>query len=225
MQSTCTHLDTILDRAPSGDGCLECTRLGSTWVHFRMCQSCGHVGCCDASPNRHATAHHRQTQHPLIRSVSSPASSGTSATRTTRSSSWPARRRHLTTRERGPRAGHSPGPLQGPRRRRAGPRPVRRLRVPPHQAGRTPTSRRSKPSSAMTCISSSGTSRSRRYIRTPSGLRWQPRAQPRRDCSGRCTTPCSRISGTSRTGGSRRPQQRPASTRRASWPMSARRQA
>jgi uncharacterized UBP type Zn finger protein len=68
MPSTCTHLDTIQEQDPSGDGCLECTRSGSQWVHLRMCQSCGHVGCCDASPNRHATAHHRQTEHPLIRS-------------------------------------------------------------------------------------------------------------------------------------------------------------
>ena len=43
----CTHLDEIAEVEPSDDGCHECLQIGSTWVHLRMCQSCGHVGCCD----------------------------------------------------------------------------------------------------------------------------------------------------------------------------------
>ena len=60
--ATCTHLDTIHDVPPSDDGCHECLAAGGTWLHLRMCQECGHVGCCDSSPHRHAT------EHPVIRS-------------------------------------------------------------------------------------------------------------------------------------------------------------
>lgn len=49
-------------------GCKECLETGSRWVHLRICLSCGHVGCCDDSPNRHATAHNRSTSHPVITS-------------------------------------------------------------------------------------------------------------------------------------------------------------
>jgi uncharacterized UBP type Zn finger protein len=49
-------------------GCKECLAMGSRWVHLRVCLACGHVGCCDSSPNRHATAHYRSTKHPLITS-------------------------------------------------------------------------------------------------------------------------------------------------------------
>jgi uncharacterized UBP type Zn finger protein len=68
MADTCTHLDQIKDVPPSGDGCVECLQTGDWWVHLRMCTTCGHVGCCDDSPNRHATKHYRATQHPIIRS-------------------------------------------------------------------------------------------------------------------------------------------------------------
>jgi uncharacterized UBP type Zn finger protein len=69
MAATCTHLDTIQDVRPSDEaGCHECLELGDTWVHLRMCQACGHIGCCDNSKNRHATVHFHATQHPLIRS-------------------------------------------------------------------------------------------------------------------------------------------------------------
>jgi uncharacterized UBP type Zn finger protein len=65
----CTHLDAAdPDIEPSSTGCLECMELGSPWVHLRLCLSCGHVGCCDSSPNRHATKHFHSTKHPLIRS-------------------------------------------------------------------------------------------------------------------------------------------------------------
>ncbi len=66
--STCTHVDSIAEVAPSDDGCTDCLRTGGRWVHLRMCQECGHVGCCDNSPNRHATAHFRSSGHPLIQS-------------------------------------------------------------------------------------------------------------------------------------------------------------
>ena len=65
----CTHLDQIHDVRPGTDGCEECLASGSRWVHLRLCLSCGHVGCCDSSPNRHATKHHRATGHAIIRSA------------------------------------------------------------------------------------------------------------------------------------------------------------
>jgi uncharacterized UBP type Zn finger protein len=67
----CTHLDSIqVIDAPAGiAGCEECLAQGMQWVHLRMCLGCGHVGCCDNSPGRHATAHHHESGHPLIRSV------------------------------------------------------------------------------------------------------------------------------------------------------------
>lgn len=54
--------------APSGPGCLECEASGGWWVHLRRCAQCGHVGCCDSSPAQHATAHFRETGHPVMRS-------------------------------------------------------------------------------------------------------------------------------------------------------------
>jgi hypothetical protein len=66
--ATCTHLDTITDNTPSDNGCHECLQAGGWWVHLRMCQECGHVGCCDSSPSKHATAHFHATSHPIVRS-------------------------------------------------------------------------------------------------------------------------------------------------------------
>jgi uncharacterized UBP type Zn finger protein len=68
MAQTCTHLDTIAPAPPSGDGCVECLQMGGEWVHLRRCAECGHIGCCDSSPHRHATAHFHGTEHPLIQS-------------------------------------------------------------------------------------------------------------------------------------------------------------
>jgi uncharacterized UBP type Zn finger protein len=51
------------------DGCEECLAAGQPWLHLRICLECGHVGCCDDSPNRHATAHTNASQHPIIRSL------------------------------------------------------------------------------------------------------------------------------------------------------------
>lgn len=53
---------------PSGDGCVECLTIGSWWVHLRRCASCGHIGCCDSSPNQHARHHAETTGHQVIRS-------------------------------------------------------------------------------------------------------------------------------------------------------------
>jgi uncharacterized UBP type Zn finger protein len=53
---------------PSANGCEECLRAGDVWVHLRLCETCGHVGCCDSSKNRHATRHFQQTRHPIIKS-------------------------------------------------------------------------------------------------------------------------------------------------------------
>ena len=65
----CSHFATIDEEIEGGvDGCEECLRVGDTWVHLRQCLVCGHVGCCDASKNKHATRHFRETGHALIRS-------------------------------------------------------------------------------------------------------------------------------------------------------------
>jgi uncharacterized UBP type Zn finger protein len=53
---------------PSSEGCVECLAAGGTWVHLRMCMTCGHVGCCDSSPSRHATKHFHATRHPVVKS-------------------------------------------------------------------------------------------------------------------------------------------------------------
>jgi uncharacterized UBP type Zn finger protein len=65
---TCSHLDTITDVEPSGTGCVECLAAGMRWVHLRVCQQCGHVGCCDNSIGKHATAHFHEQGHPVVRS-------------------------------------------------------------------------------------------------------------------------------------------------------------
>jgi uncharacterized UBP type Zn finger protein len=66
----CTHLDTVIVERPERvAGCEDCLAIGARWVHLRVCRNCGHVGCCDSSPNRHATAHARATEHPIISSV------------------------------------------------------------------------------------------------------------------------------------------------------------
>ena len=64
----CTHTDQIKVRKPRTHECAECIQMGDTWVHLRLCMSCGHVGCCDSSPNTHATKHFHKTKHPVIKS-------------------------------------------------------------------------------------------------------------------------------------------------------------
>lgn len=57
---------------PSARGCEECLKIGSVWVHLRLCRICGHVGCCDDSPHRHASRHYHETQHPIIEGYDPP---------------------------------------------------------------------------------------------------------------------------------------------------------
>ena len=65
----CTHVSATREVTASANGCEDCLRTGDRWVHLRICMMCGHVGCCDSSPNKHATAHfHAQPDHPVVRS-------------------------------------------------------------------------------------------------------------------------------------------------------------
>jgi uncharacterized UBP type Zn finger protein len=70
MAATCTHIADHLKKVkPRTKGCEECMKAGAKWLHLRMCLECGHVGCCDSSPGRHARSHFHETQHPLIQSA------------------------------------------------------------------------------------------------------------------------------------------------------------
>ena len=69
MRNQCQHLDQIKIRETSTHLCEECVKMGDRWVHLRLCLSCGHVGCCDSSKNKHATKHFHSAKHPLIRSI------------------------------------------------------------------------------------------------------------------------------------------------------------
>jgi uncharacterized UBP type Zn finger protein len=64
----CVHITQIRDVTPSADGCEDCLRMGESWFHLRLCMTCGYVGCCDTSKNKHATKHWHTTEHPVIRS-------------------------------------------------------------------------------------------------------------------------------------------------------------
>jgi uncharacterized UBP type Zn finger protein len=69
--ATCTHLDQIefLEPPEPVAGCAECLKTGDRWVHLRLCQTCGVIGCCDSSPNQHASKHAAAAGHPIARSV------------------------------------------------------------------------------------------------------------------------------------------------------------
>ncbi len=69
--AACTHLDHVVvrDLPEAVEGCEDCLAAGGAWVHLRICLECGHVGCCDSSPSRHASAHHHDTGHPIMRSI------------------------------------------------------------------------------------------------------------------------------------------------------------
>jgi len=64
----CEHLSEIQKVTPSANGCEDCLKTGDRWVHLRLCEICGHVGCCDSSPNKHATKHFHATNHAIIKS-------------------------------------------------------------------------------------------------------------------------------------------------------------
>lgn len=69
ISTQCSHIREIQDVTPSStQGCEECLKAGGIWVHLRVCLTCGHVGCCDDSPGKHATAHFHKTAHPVIKS-------------------------------------------------------------------------------------------------------------------------------------------------------------
>ena len=71
MNAACSHLGHVQMTSPEDPvaGCGDCLQIGARWVHLRMCLECGHIGCCDSSPNRHASAHFHATAHPLVRCV------------------------------------------------------------------------------------------------------------------------------------------------------------
>jgi uncharacterized UBP type Zn finger protein len=70
VTGNCLHLAKSRSVPPrSVVGCEECLALGDDWVHLRLCLSCGHVGCCDESKNKHATRHYRATRHPVMQSL------------------------------------------------------------------------------------------------------------------------------------------------------------
>ncbi len=68
MKIQCKHISQIHEVTPSSDGCEECLKMGDEWVHLRLCMTCGHVGCCDDSKNKHATKHAHSTGHPIMKS-------------------------------------------------------------------------------------------------------------------------------------------------------------
>jgi uncharacterized UBP type Zn finger protein len=68
MSEKCTHLDQIQSVVPkTPNGCEECLAMGDRWVNLRLCMTCGHVGCCDSSKNKHASKHFQETGHPIVK--------------------------------------------------------------------------------------------------------------------------------------------------------------
>ena len=62
------HIDQIRDRHAELRGCEDCLKIGDRWVHLRLCLTCGHVGCCDSSKNKHAATHFHAAKHPIVQS-------------------------------------------------------------------------------------------------------------------------------------------------------------
>jgi len=69
MATSCQHANEIKKVTPHTRGCEECEKMGDSWVHLRLCLTCGHVGCCDSSKNKHATKHFLTVHHPIIQSL------------------------------------------------------------------------------------------------------------------------------------------------------------
>jgi hypothetical protein len=68
--AACGHIDQIQVGIPDQvAGCEDCLAIGDRWVHLRICRSCGHVACCDSSPNQHATKHAHESGHPIVSSL------------------------------------------------------------------------------------------------------------------------------------------------------------
>jgi uncharacterized UBP type Zn finger protein len=69
MSEECSHLSQIQNVKPkTPEGCEDCLKISDNWVHLRLCETCGHVGCCDSSKNKHATMHFHATSHPIVKS-------------------------------------------------------------------------------------------------------------------------------------------------------------
>jgi hypothetical protein len=66
MSSHCSHLKFVVTDTPKTSGCEQCIAMGDTWEHLRLHRTCGHVGCCDDSKNKHATKHFHSTRHPIV---------------------------------------------------------------------------------------------------------------------------------------------------------------
>lgn len=71
LSNPCPHVqpDTIRHVKRPGKECSDCVLMGGTWVHLRECLTCGHIACCDSSPNKHATKHFHATKHPIVTSL------------------------------------------------------------------------------------------------------------------------------------------------------------
>jgi hypothetical protein len=69
VRQTCPHVQLTRPVTPKSEGCEECMAAGGRWVHLRLCLTCGHVGCCDSSPDQHATKHFHSTGHPIMKSA------------------------------------------------------------------------------------------------------------------------------------------------------------
>ena len=65
----CTHTDQIKNVKAHARMCADCLKVGDSWVHLRLCMTCGYVGCCDSSKNHHATKHFHSAGHPIMRSI------------------------------------------------------------------------------------------------------------------------------------------------------------
>ncbi|WP_373045700.1 UBP-type zinc finger domain-containing protein [Vulgatibacter sp.] len=69
METICTHLLEVQAARPASRECGGCVASGGAWVHLRLCLTCGYVGCCNSSENRHAMRHFLETGHPLVQSI------------------------------------------------------------------------------------------------------------------------------------------------------------
>jgi uncharacterized UBP type Zn finger protein len=71
IEAPCEHVAQVAihEVKRPGAGCVDCLAIGGQWVHLRECLTCGHVACCDSSPNRHATKHFHHTRHPIMTSL------------------------------------------------------------------------------------------------------------------------------------------------------------
>ena len=69
MNQECERIKQIKSVVPRTDGCEKCLKMGDGWVHLRLCEACGHVGCCDSSKNKHATKHYNETAHAVVKSL------------------------------------------------------------------------------------------------------------------------------------------------------------